>query len=179
MHITTADSTQKLIAKFEGCELDAYLLGGIPHIGYGFTYYQSGYLKNKFGRSNVKIGDSIRQDEADAELEILVTNFAIYVDSLLVVEVSQKQFDSLVSLCYNIGKTAFKNSTLLRLLNKGDYSGAAAEFDKWVYAGGVINTALVSRRKEEKALFVGSGSSSTNYLLLAIAVFVVVKVLKN
>lgn len=174
-----ANSTKDLIGGFEGCELNAYLLGGIVHIGYGFTYYQSGYLKNKFGRSSVKQGDYITQEEADAEFEIILNDYAAYVESLISVSLTQGQFDSLISLCYNIGKTAFRNSTLLRLLNQGDYTGASAEFEKWVYAGGVVNSTLVARRKKERAAFGGSGSSTTNYFLLAIIAFVAVKFLKN
>lgn len=174
-----ANSTLSLVGGFEGCKLDAYLLNNIAHIGYGFTYYQSGYLRNKFGRTNVRIGDRITQEEADQEFEIILNDYCDYVNSQVGVTLNQNQFDALVSLCYNIGKTAFKNSTLLRLLNQGDYTGAAAEFDKWVYAGGVVNSTLVTRRRKERSLFGGSGSSTTNYLLLAIIAFVAVKFLKN
>ena len=36
------------------------------------------------------------------------------------VDLSQNQFDALVSFCFNVGAGAFQNSTLLRLLNQGD-----------------------------------------------------------
>ena len=44
-------------------------------------------------------------------------------------------------------------STLLKKLNAGDYSGAAAEFDKWVFAGKVKLNGLVKRRASERQLF--------------------------
>ncbi|RPI74763.1 MAG: lysozyme, partial [Desulfobacteraceae bacterium] len=66
---------------------------------------------------------------------------------------SQNQFDSLVSLVYNIGAGAFERSTLLRLLNQGDYTGAANQFCLWNKAGGKILPGLIKRRCEETLLF--------------------------
>lgn len=177
--VDLANSTIELLKRFEGCKLNAYTLEGVVHIGYGFTYYQSGWLKNKFGRANIRMGDSITQAEADAELEMMLNDYADYVNSQVKVQLNQNQFDALVSLCFNIGKGAFKGSTLLRLLNQGDYSGAADEFSKWRISNGVVNPVLVARRAEERALFGGSGSSTTNYIFLAIVAFVVVKMLKK
>ncbi len=66
---------------------------------------------------------------------------------------TQSQFDALVLLCYNIGETAFKRSTLVARLNAGDYDAAAAEFAKWNRAGGEVNAALVARRADEQRIF--------------------------
>ncbi|MDP2640772.1 MAG: glycoside hydrolase family protein, partial [Betaproteobacteria bacterium] len=44
-------------------------------------------------------------------------------------------------------------STLLKKLNAGDYSGAAAEFPKWNKAGGKVLKGLVARRAAEAELF--------------------------
>jgi hypothetical protein len=66
---------------------------------------------------------------------------------------SLSQHDALVSLVFNIGGTAFMKSTLLRLLNMGDYIGAASQFDRWIHASGNVMPGLVKRRKQEKALF--------------------------
>lgn len=66
---------------------------------------------------------------------------------------TQAQFDALVQLCFNIGESAFKKSTLVRILNAGDYAGAAAQFDRWNKAGGQVSDALVGRRAKEKLLF--------------------------
>lgn len=61
---------------------------------------------------------------------------------------TQNQFDALVSFVFNIGETQFVRSTLLKKLNKLDYSGACGEFDKWV-----IPIQITSRRMSEKAQF--------------------------
>lgn len=67
-----------------------------------------------------------------------------YID----VPITQPQFDSLVSLAFNIGIGAFSVSTLLRVLNKGEYKLAAEEFPRWSK-----QPELLSRRMEERAVF--------------------------
>lgn len=69
------------------------------------------------------------------------------------VPLNQNQFDALVSFTENEGATSFEESTLLRLLNAGNYSAAAAQFPRWVYQRGQILPGLVTRRQQEAALF--------------------------
>ena len=68
--------------------------------------------------------------------------------------VTQNQFDALISFAFNLGLSALAGSTLWRLFTHGDIQGAANEFTKWIYAGGahhaVVSTALT---KEDIALF--------------------------
>lgn len=75
------------------------------------------------------------------------------VNDVVKVPINQNQFDALLSLAYNIGSTAFKNSTLVKKLNAGDILGAADQFNVWVNAGGKRMQGLVNRRKAEKELF--------------------------
>src|SRR5208282_6189833 len=71
------------------------------------------------------------------------------------VNLNQNQFDALVSFCYNIGTTAYRDSTLLKDVNEQKYLDAADEFVKWVTDGdGHVIEGLVSRRRAERALFV-------------------------
>ena len=69
------------------------------------------------------------------------------------VPLTQNQFDALVSLSYNIGITAFRNSTLLQKLNAGDYSAAADQFARWNRSQGEQIAALDRRRASERELF--------------------------
>jgi lysozyme len=69
------------------------------------------------------------------------------------VPLNQNQFDALMDFIYNEGGTHFKTSTLLKLLNQGNYQGAANEFNKWIYVAGKILPGLITRRNEEKELF--------------------------
>lgn len=94
-------------------------------------------------------------DQAQAD-ELLRKDAAIAVSAvnqMVKVPLSQNQFDALVSFVYNVGTGAFGSSTLLRLLNAGDYSGAASQFDRWNKSQNQVLTALVERRAKERELF--------------------------
>jgi lysozyme len=69
------------------------------------------------------------------------------------VQLTQAQFDALVSFVFNVGPTNFNSSTLLRKLNAGDCYGAGREFARWVYAKGKKLKGLVTRRAAERQMF--------------------------
>jgi lysozyme len=75
------------------------------------------------------------------------------VRTLVKVKLNQNQYDALVSFTFNLGVGALQKSTLLKKLNAGDYLGAAAQFPRWVYANKQKLPGLVTRRNEEKKLF--------------------------
>lgn len=131
----------ELIKKFEGCRLKAYKCpAGVWTIGYGHT-------------NNVRPDDVITQDEAE---ELLKRDIKVHEDNvtrLVKVALSQGQFDALVSFEYNVGYGNFANSTLLKLLNSGNYESAAKQFKRWVYAGDKVLEGLVKRRIAETELF--------------------------
>ena len=66
---------------------------------------------------------------------------------------SQNQYDALTNFCFNVGRGAFAQSTLLRVLNQGDYQRAGREFHKWVHRRGKVLPGLVSRRQAESQMF--------------------------
>lgn len=106
----------------------------------------------------IKAGESLSSVTPDQAHELLAADVGWAeraVSAAVGVALSQEQFDALVSLAFNIGESAFKRSTLVRLLNAGDYAGAAAEFDRWNRAGGQVHAGLVRRRAQERALFQG------------------------
>ncbi len=137
-----------LIRRFEGCELLAYPdpgTGGKPWtIGVGTTVYPDGRA--------VKAGDTITAEQAEEYLRHDLARFEAAARKLFPVA-TQAQFDALVSWIYNIGEEAARTSTLRRKHNEGDYSGAAAEFGKWVLAAGKKLPGLVKRRAAEAALY--------------------------
>ncbi|WP_336038668.1 lysozyme [Acinetobacter calcoaceticus] len=135
-----------LICNFEGLKFRAYDDGnGVWTIGYGTTRYPNG--------KRVSEGDRCTLDQAKAYMQHDLKIFERAVNSFVKVPLKQNQFDALVSLTYNIGVDAFKNSTLLKKLNLGDYKEAANQFDVWVNAGGKRLQGLVNRRAIEKKLF--------------------------
>ena len=136
----------KLIAQFEGCYLQAYLCpANVWTIGIGTTIYPNGV--------KVKKGDKCTLEQAHEYLAHDMIEFEKTVNDSVKVDLTQNQFDALVSLTYNIGSTAFKNSTLLKKLNAKDYAGAADQFLVWNKGGGKVLKGLVRRREAERALF--------------------------
>lgn len=136
----------KSIIKYcEGLRLEAYLCpAGKPTIGWGHTF-------------NVKMGQKISEAQAEIFLDHDYQEAEEAVTRLVKVPLTDNQLGALVSFVFNLGEGNLKTSTLLKKLNLGDYDGAAAEFDKWVYATvkGVKTklNGLVVRRKLERALF--------------------------
>lgn len=136
-----SDECIALIERFEGCVLKAYRDAvGVPTIGFGHT-------------RGVTIGDEITQKKADEYLALDVEEHANGVLDLLLVKVTQPQFDALVSFAFNLGVNNLKHSTLLRKVNDGDIEGAAHEFGKWINAGGKPLAGLLRRRAAECELF--------------------------
>lgn len=132
-----------LIKAFEGCRLNAYQdAGGVWTIGYGHT-------------GDVYYGQTITQAEAEALLRSDVSRFENAVSRLTSgVNLSQNQFDALVSFAYNCGIAALQNSTLLRKVKSNPNDPTIAdEFAKWVYVNKVKNNGLVNRRGRESNLY--------------------------
>ena len=134
-----------LIKKYEGFRSQAYQDSvGVWTIGYGTT---------RINGEPVKAGMTITEDRAlelvRAEVNKLWTN----IESILTVRLNENQMNALVDFAYNLGFNALKTSTLMKKLNAGDFTGAANEFTRWVYAGGKVLPGLVKRREAEKQLF--------------------------
>ncbi len=130
-----------IVKLYEGLRLDAYLCpAGVPTIGYGHT-------------KDVKLGDRCTQQQAEEWLEDDFFMAKTDVRAVVKVPITQNQLDALGSFVFNLGVRRLIQSTLLKKLNARDYSGAAAEFDKWVFAGGKKLNGLVKRRAAEKQLF--------------------------
>jgi len=133
-----------LTEQFESCRLEVYLDSkGVPTIGWGHT----------FGVNSAT--PPCTQEQADAWLLEDIHSAVGSVNRLVKISLTQDEFDSLTDLVYNIGIGNFAGSTMLRLLNAGDYAGASNEFEKWDHAGGVVVAGLLRRREAEKAEFNG------------------------
>jgi lysozyme len=136
-----------LVKKWEGFRAAPYLCpAGKATIGYGATFYLTG---RKVTLQDPPIGEG----EAGVLLRKMLEVFAADVLVSVKMPLSPNEFGALISLAYNIGIGAFRNSTLLRKLNAGDKAGAAEQFGAWVKGGGKTLPGLVSRRADEVALF--------------------------
>ena len=102
-----------------------------------------------------KEGDKINQDEAEHLLKEEMPEYEGYINNMVEVPLEQCQFDALVCWVYNLGPTNLKESTLLRILNEGDYGGVPEQIKRWNKAGGEVLAGLVKRRQSEANLFEG------------------------
>lgn len=135
-----------LIKLFEGLRLGAYRdQRGILTIGYGHT------------GSDVAEGELISEDQALMLLRGDLAEISARVSAELKVTVTQEQFDALCSFAFNLGAGALQKSTLLEMVNAGNFSGAADQFPRWcnVRIGGVLqrDPGLTRRRWAERDLF--------------------------
>jgi lysozyme len=70
------------------------------------------------------------------------------------VELTQNEYDALVSLCYNIGSGNFVSSTLVKMLKADEPKAEVAkQFLRWDKAGGKPLAGLTRRRNAEAELF--------------------------
>lgn len=151
MNYTTSQQGISFVKRHEGLRLTAYMdPAGVCTIGYGHT------------GNDVYPGLSITQAEAESYLNADLKTAENAVNSLVTVYIPQFRFDSLVSLVFNVGRSAFSGSKLLAKLNQGNIEGAANEFDDWNLVNGVPNQGLKNRRADEKELFLnGNYNGST------------------
>ncbi len=131
----------EFIKQWEGCKLSSYLDGGgVWTVGYGHT-------------EGVYPGMAISEEDATALLMEDVFPAESAVNQYVSVEINQQQVDALISFIFNVGVSAFKKSTLLKLLNQGDYLGAAEQLLRWCYDNGTRIQGLANRREAERELF--------------------------
>jgi lysozyme len=137
----------KLIKEFEGCKLLSYKCpAGVWTIGIGSTRYADG--------GPVKANQALPNE--DAAMQLLAKTLSSYEHAVnaIKVELSQNEFDALVSLTYNIGAGNLASSTLVKMLKAGEpKSEVAKQFLRWDKAGGKPLAGLTRRRNAEAELF--------------------------
>ena len=132
-----------LIKKFEGCELEAYkCAAGVLTIGYGHT-------------KGVTEGMQITKAQADEMLVEELATYETYVSDAVDNQLDQCMFDALVSWTYNLGPTNLRSSTMLKVLNAGEYDEVPAQLKRWNKASGKVLEGLIRQREAEALLFEG------------------------
>jgi lysozyme len=137
-----------LLKEFEGLRLRAYKCpAGVWTIGYGHT--------SEAGPPKVFPDMAISRDAAEAILRRDIVEYEEGVEKLVQVEITQGQFDALVSFAYNVGVPQLERSTLLKRINAEEFDRVPAEFMKWTKGGGRELPGLVRRRRAEVKLWRG------------------------
>jgi len=132
------------IKGWESLRLNRYLdEGGKPTIGYGHL---------------IKAGENYQTITETEATGLLLTDLSIAIEAVnkgVKVNITQGQFDALVSFVFNVGSSRFYNSTLLKLLNRGDIGGVRSQFGRWIYIGKTPSNGLINRRAGDLKLFDG------------------------
>lgn len=130
----------QLIKDFEGYSSKAYLCpAGYKTIGYGHV------TDNNM--------DEITRSEADNFLAEDIYKAERSVMRNIKIDLTQGQFDALVSFTFNLGSAALQRSTIRQKINREEHQDVPKEFMRWVYAGGMILSGLVKRREAEADVY--------------------------
>lgn len=146
----------KLLAEWEGLRTEVYDdAAGLPTIGVGHLLTKN---ERDTGRITIK-GQAVDYQQGLSEQQVLdllaqdLERFEAAVNDGVQVALNQNQFDALVSFAFNVGRQAFKSSTLLKKLNQGLYDEVPAQLRRWNKTGGNVIQGLVNRREKEIALW--------------------------
>jgi lysozyme len=139
---TLGSAGENLIKSFETMKLVAYLdQRGRWTCGWGHT------------GPDVVEGTTCTPEQAEDWFQQDTQAAVNGVDESIQTNVTQNQFDALVSFTFNVGVGAEGHSTMAKLINARNFAGAAAQFPLWDHVDGVPNAGLLRRRQAEQALF--------------------------
>lgn len=147
---------KNLFKEWEGLRTHVYTdSGGEPTIGIGhlLTRDERRSGKIKIGASLIDYRDGLTEDQCWQLLEQDLEVAEKSVNDAVTVTLNQNQFDALVSFTFNVGIGAFRGSTLLKLLNQGQYDQVPAQLRRWVRDNGKVVLGLVNRREKEISLW--------------------------
>lgn len=129
------------LIEWEAIKLDAYIAPeGQWTIGLGCTYIPAGYTIKMNGERKIfskitKITSGMKIDDKEEAIKLayhlIDKEYGKVVLDHVKVPITNDMYEALVSLSFNIGVNAFKNSSVLSALNNGDYELAAVNFIKF------------------------------------------------
>lgn len=131
------------VSGWEGDERTAYadkLAYNVPTVCNGHT------------GPEVKVGDVWTKAQCDAILVKNLESHGLGLLNCVKVPLNQNQFDALSSWTFNVGVGAACGSTLVKMLNQGQYTQACQQLLKWNRSGGREVRGLTNRRTAEMNL---------------------------
>lgn len=149
---------RELLIEWEGARHEIYNdPAGLPTIGVGHLLTKDELASGKilvlgepikyhYGLTSLQIDRLLTQDLAGSEGA---------VNSGININLNQNQFDALVSFVFNVGRQAFFQSTLRRILNEARYTKVPEQMRRWNRSAGKIIEGLINRRENEIKLFEG------------------------
>ena len=148
---TTSDRMVDIIKTYEGFSPKAVKLTGEDEYTIGYGHYGS----------DVHAGDTITEAEATELLERDLKVFESAVKNAVKVDITQSQFDALVSLSYNIGTGAFADSDTVKALNEGKVGHAAVDIPSWRRGMGYQILPGLEKRRQTELEFFATGEDFT------------------
>lgn len=141
-----SDDGVKYLTELEGgAHLKVYDDGfGYPTIGVGHLIDPDEMDEFMKGITREKSNELLKEDVREAERLIW---------RVVKVPLTQAEYDALVCFAFNIGNSAFKKSTLVKVLNRGEYEHVPYQMTRWNKVKGKTVKGLVNRRRESGELF--------------------------
>lgn len=152
MHMTPAG--RAFLARLEGRRLHVYTdTGGALTIGIGHCLTRAERASGKLdiGHDRPRYADGITEAQCEALLTADLSPLELGLALSVAVPLTEHQRDALLCFAFNIGLTAFRGSTLLRVLNQGDYAAVPTQLRRWVHDNGMVVPGLQRRREAESA----------------------------
>lgn len=160
MTLRTSGLGRTLIKTFEGRRLKSYLCPAkVWTIGYGHT--------SAAGGPPVGPGMTWTAAQAEKVFDEDIDRFEDDVERALGAasdDLTEYQFDALVSLAFNIGMGAFRKSTVLRRVKANNFEGVPAAIMMWNKVKGETVAGLTRRRRAEAALWRGDLDEAEKYM---------------
>lgn len=149
---------RRLLTEWEGSKNEVYQdAAGLPTIGAGHLLTKDELASGKIlilGES-VKYHDGLTSLQIDRLLTQDLAGAEGAANSGLNVALNQNQFDAIVSFIFNVGRQAFYQSTLRKVLNNGRFVKVPEQLRRWNRSGGKVIQGLINRRENEIKLFEG------------------------
>ena len=135
------------ITTWEGTSYRVYAdVGGTPTVCQGYT------------GPDVKMGDVWNKDRCDVALNSALAAHGAGALSCTHRPINQQYYEAIASFTYNVGVTAYCNSTMRKMIDAGDFIGACNQFTRWAKVKGQVWRGLMNRREAERRLCLSSGA---------------------
>jgi lysozyme len=136
---------------------------GLPGGGPALVPYQdsSGHWTNGYGHvcDDQSNPPTLTAQQCQVQLLDDIAVVAAGVTRAVTISPALNEFDAFVSFAYNVGLSAFRQSTLLRLFNQSHFTAAALQFTLWDHADGQVSKGLERRRIAEQAIYMNGDYS--------------------
>jgi len=166
-----SDALLNALIEFEGKRNNIYKCqAGLPTIGVGHVIKKDDSHLEQVTGMDPQYVRYLTDEEIMALLRLDITVFENAVHTNITRELTQRQFDALVSFAFNVGGGNLAKSTLRRLINTNQMGAAVTSILSWCLVNKRFSKGLYIRRVFESSLLMypdkhyadGQGNSQIN-----------------